>query len=261
MAGLFDWLRRTFARGEYITGVVDPHGAGGGRSRPEQPWSLRFTLDRWRGPDGAVRTTPLTVRRPCNDAELSDFVGRIQPYQVLGLRVRMTGPGTAELVKLVGRGDDDVLAARAAELSARVTREDERFGTLTLNRRFGCYECETDWDYAPIQLDLQAVEDDDLEAALRTAYALWDQQESWSERIDAFAVQELLELKNDGWLGEGESPLTADEFVARMRLVSISVDPDGGFTFWHDDGDLFWGHSIQVTGSLADGPTHADTPG
>jgi hypothetical protein len=29
----------------------------------------------------------------------------------------------------------------------------------------------------------------------------------------------------------------------------------------HDDGDLFWGHSIQVTGTLDEGPTDADISG
>jgi hypothetical protein len=46
-----------------------------------------------------------------------------------------------------------------------------------------------------------------------------------------------------------------------MRLKSVTVYPDGSFDFWHDDGDLFWGHSIQVSGDLLDGPTHADIPG
>jgi hypothetical protein len=46
-----------------------------------------------------------------------------------------------------------------------------------------------------------------------------------------------------------------------MRLTSITVGHGGRFTFWHEDGDLFWGHSITVSGTLAKGPTDADIPG
>lgn len=58
----------------------------------------------------------------------------------------------------------------------------------------------------------------------------------------------------------GEKPLTAAQFLKRMKLQSVNADPDGSFAFWHDDGDLFWGHSIQVTGNLKgrpDGGGHA----
>ena len=46
-----------------------------------------------------------------------------------------------------------------------------------------------------------------------------------------------------------------------MKLESISVRNNGSFDFWHNDGDLFWGHSIQISGNLTDGPKRADIPG
>jgi hypothetical protein len=46
-----------------------------------------------------------------------------------------------------------------------------------------------------------------------------------------------------------------------MTLQSVSTYADDSFGFWHDDGDLFWGHAIQVTGSLKEGPKDADIPG
>jgi hypothetical protein len=41
----------------------------------------------------------------------------------------------------------------------------------------------------------------------------------------------------------------------------ISVKRDGEFEFWHGDGKLVLGHSMQVCGSLTDGLTEADIPG
>ncbi len=100
-----------------------------------------------------------------------------------------------------------------------------------------------------------------IDPALQVARALWKDQEQWARRIEDYAVQELLRLKNESWLDAEEVELTADQFKARMTLESITVEPDGSFDFWHDDGDLFCGHSIQVSGNLSEGPTDADIPG
>jgi hypothetical protein len=55
--------------------------------------------------------------------------------------------------------------------------------------------------------------------------------------------------------------LSAEEFGSRMTLTSITIEETGSFEFWHDDGDLFWGHSIQISADVANGPTDADIPG
>jgi len=38
-----------------------------------------------------------------------------------------------------------------------------------------------------------------------------------------------------------------------MKPESIIIREDGGFDFWYEDGDLFWGHSIEVCGNFDDG--------
>jgi hypothetical protein len=55
--------------------------------------------------------------------------------------------------------------------------------------------------------------------------------------------------------------MSAADFLSKMSLESISLDEDGGLTFWHNDGDLFWGHAIQISGNLTDGLKSADIPG
>ena len=93
------------------------------------------------------------------------------------------------------------------------------------------------------------------------AHSLWENEDDWNRRIRDFAVQKLLPLENDCWLDDDESELSPDQFKDRMTLEGISVDPDGSFDFWHNDGDLFWGHAIQISGSLVEGPTLANIPG
>ena len=55
--------------------------------------------------------------------------------------------------------------------------------------------------------------------------------------------------------------ITEKEFLDRMKLESISIQPEGAFEFYHRDGNLFYGHSIQISGSLEKGLTHSDIPG
>jgi hypothetical protein len=100
-----------------------------------------------------------------------------------------------------------------------------------------------------------------IDNALKTAEILWANQSRWKRELDTLVTNRLLPLKNDTWLEEGESPLTEDEFLSRMILESISVYNDGRFEFWHNDGDLFWGHAIQVRGNTRDGLTGADICG
>ena len=110
-------------------------------------------------------------------------------------------------------------------------------------------------------LALAAGEPAGAEACREVARALWDAQPAWTARITDHATAELLEIKNCSWLDEGESPITPEQFKQRMVLEAVTVEADGSFEFSYDDGDLFWGHAIDVGGSLADGPTHAGISG
>ena len=96
-------------------------------------------------------------------------------------------------------------------------------------------------------------------------HTLMERQEEWDQRVRALAAEKLLSLAND-WAQEPEEDrepeeITRDQFMERMELDAIQVYEDGAFEFWFNDGDLFWGHSIHVTGSLANGPEEAQMEG
>ena len=100
-----------------------------------------------------------------------------------------------------------------------------------------------------------------MESQARLRPPRWADQAGWKRKVDEFAVAELLPLKNRSWLDDGEAELTPKQFKSRMKLMSVSVAEDGRFEFWHNDGDLFWGHSIQLCGTLKEGLNAADIPG
>ena len=137
----------------------------------------------------------------------------------------------------------------------------ELFGELIYNPSVNWYEGETTWNGASVRINFELDENDSIETGLQTAAAMWPDMEAWNSRIRDFAAAELLELKNESWLEEDEAEVTADEFKSRMELESIGFKPEGWFEFWHNDGDLFWGHFIFVGGNLADGPLNAEIPG
>ncbi len=138
---------------------------------------------------------------------------------------------------------------------------DPLFGTLTYDEEAGWFKCQSEWNESKVCLNIFAYDINTANQALRTAKVLWTSMPEWTHKVNTFAVSKLLGLKNDNWLDDDEDKVTAVDFIEAMQLASITVYPDGKFEFWHDDGDLFWGHSIQISGSLSVGLLNADIPG
>jgi len=139
---------------------------------------------------------------------------------------------------------------------------DDTFGDLTFDGGLDWYEAEVLWLGAKVNLRVCGTVDEHPGIALSVAKTLWSEQLRWNDRVRDRAVHDLLELKNDTWLDDDrDEPLTPTEFLDRVTLTSVTVETDGSFGFWFDDGDLFWGHAISVSGTLADGPLRAGISG
>ena len=80
------------------------------------------------------------------------------------------------------------------------------------------------------------------------------------------AARDLLELAND-WASDGgceerePEEITRGQFMERLEPDAVQISGDGSFDFWFNDGALFWGHIIHVTGSLEGGPEKAEMEG
>ena len=292
-------LRAQLAEAEIavITGVVDPSGPGGSRmsrrsdgsvaevtfpalgsarAPHEDPalWELRVSLAYWRPAGGEVRESKLTLRKPVSRAALDAAFERVRPYDLLQARVRLvehwvidddlprTGSPQGLLVEVSpDRPHDPELERLARLLREPVIMHDDRFGKFVLNRRIDWFEGKMKWGGTRVNLALSGSGVDEVAEALATAHALWDAQAAWHQRIIAHAVEGLLPDKNDSGLEEGEEPLTADDFVARMSLTDITIYEGGTFEFWFNDTDLFGDRSISVSGDLQNGPTHSNVEG
>lgn len=249
-----------------VLGVVSPSGVSAGRSGDEEVWTLQLTLTPWRFPGGELQPKVLGVHRPVTDKELRKFRSLLKPFSVVRVKahigVTWLGFPDALLEEVVGVDKSDAeLNAKAKELRKPVTFADPKLGTFTMDRSVDWFTAKTEWMGQPVSLNLSATKPKDLQKALTAAHTLWRAQKGWSKRIGNYAVKELLPLKNDYWLGDDETKLNAKQFKARMTLRAITVTPRGSFEFWHDDGDLFWGHSIQVAGDIRKGLNDAGIHG
>lgn len=216
------------------------------------PKRLTETLD-YNGPDGPPDPNPIILRylyRLDGDTlllcwgALGEFPDDISNEYSIKTLVRDSGPvpepkkpsGTPPLV-------DDLL------------------GTLEWDDNLKWYRGKVRIADASFEVSLNPYEGTDASSALLRAKQIVENYERYRKMAADYAVNGLLELKNDNWLEEGEMELSADQFKTSMKLEEITVEADGDVTFWHHDGDLFWGHSIQVCIDANDKCTGTDIPG
>jgi hypothetical protein len=240
-----------------ILGVVSAMGAGGAQSGNGDRWNLVFYFDGWRQKNEPVQPMELRVEMPASEDELSSYMACIRPYDILCIKGRVAdhpaGRKQALAQEIIFDVRDVELEARAQELQKPVVVENPRFGTFTLNRSVNWFCGDPLWADKRIKLNLSMDDGDSVKDLFAVATRLWDSEKEWSARIVECVVKELLPLKNDVWLDEDEAELDADQFKKRISLDAITIYSDGEFEFWYDDGGLFFGHVIRVSGSLTEG--------
>lgn len=250
-----------------VLGVMEAAGVSGHRSAGEERWTLIFGFASWRIAGGPLRTDELIVRRKVREREIDKYRLLVEPNSVTRIRARVVedslyGRPDALLFRVLGQDDSDAeLNAEVKRLQRPVKLKDPTFGTFELDRGIDRFIGRASWNGRRVRLMIAAGESIDFERGLLAARSLWRKQKSWNTKILAYAARELLPLKNQSWREVDERPLTAREFQARMKLNTISVSPDGSFEFFYDDGDLFWGHSIEVDGIVDEGLSRASLVG
>lgn len=183
-------------------------------------------------------------------------------------------PTKATLLKIEGDARDSELDELAIEISAAdeeeranpLTHDDTALGRLVFNPLLGWFEGKTIFDGRNVTFSFEISQGSERDAAKVDSHAAYTRAviadlNRWESEARTFACDQLLELKNDVWLDEDEAPLTAAQFGQRMTLDSLVLFNGGSIDFYFDDGDLFLGHTIVVSGSSTDGLTAANIAG
>ena len=153
------------------------------------------------------------------------------------------------------------------EYNKPVVIGDKVLGTLILNREFDMFETTFLWNGNEVSfmLEVNPESKSSWSRARTAAKKLVAEQETWDETMRKFAAKKLTALAND-WLAEdveskGAGPITEETFAKRIALSEISITSGGSFTAYYNDDDMFWGHAIEVHGSLKKGILDANIAG
>lgn len=258
-----------------IQAVTGAGGFGAGKAAKEKFWNASIQLTAWKEVQSdEIHQGEILLSTPADDRLLRHLQNTVKQDSVIQCRVRPSRNGRyLLLLGPVQAGDDPGLKVLLEEQIREVTMEVEGLGTFTLERLADWFEIKTDWQGEEICLSFDREEENAMERSIATARILMADQKDWDRRVRECAVKDLLDLAND-WAAEemdpeelerldeeDEQPVSREQFLERLELESIQVEEDGGFEFWFRDGDMFYGHSIHVTGNLEDGPDWASIEG
>lgn len=243
-----------------ILAVTGANGFGGGKSRGEELWTATIGLTAWMEEDSPDIHRGEFVLTTVGDEQLLEHLRRRAPRDfIIKCRARASEDGRhLLLLNLPEPGFDPDLKAILEEQKKPVTFQEEGLGAFTLNRQVNWFETELDWLGTTISLTIDR--DEDRTETLQKAKDLLASAADWDRRIREYAADDLLSTAND-WAEDGEEPITREGFMERMELESIEIRADGSFDFWFADGDMFYGHSIHVSGDMEHGPDRADMEG
>lgn len=153
------------------------------------------------------------------------------------------------------------------EYNKPVVIEDKVLGTLTLNRDLDMFEASIIWNGSDISLMLEVNSESksSWSRARTAAKKLFTEQQAWDKSMREFAAKNLTALANE-WLADDDEkkdaePITENVFAQRITLSELSVTSGGSFTAYYNDDDMFWGHAVEVGGSLKKGITYTNITG
>lgn len=250
-----------------ILAVTGANSFGGGKDPDSEYWTVTLPITAWREGDGPIQQEETCLVALADDTLLEYLRRRAPKDSIIQARVRQ---GLEDhrflLVGLPTPMMDGELKAILDEQVKEVSHWVEGLGTFVLNRSVNWFQADGEWLGQGIQLIYDNGSEEEQKAAQATALTMLADAKGWDEKVRSFAADALLSLAND-WAQdgaeEGEEPeeITRDDFMARLEPESLQVWGDGRFEFWFNDGDLFWGHSVRVTGNLSSGPDHAHMEG
>ncbi|MBO1624501.1 DUF2262 domain-containing protein [Bacillus arachidis] len=250
-----------------VVAVTGASGVGAGRAGDATMWTASIHLIAWKYPhrDGTIMKEEISLRWLVDDTELRQSREILKENTVVRLQVRKA-ENAMMLVKVLDETyRDDELEKILQDSMKPVYYQDKILGEFLLDKRVKLFERQISWAGEECSLYFDWNKDEHIMIlALETAYALFKEQDEWSRKIKLYAAAELVELANE-WLQDDDEAeideITQEMFIDLMKLESISVYPDGDFTIYFSDGDMFWGHCIVVDGNINGTFTSADIAG
>ena len=134
---------------------------------------------------------------------------------------------------------------------------DDVLGELTLNKEYEVFEGYINWDGKVISLMLEVDVDDNStwDQISKSAKEMIIQLEQWDKKMRELSSKKLTVLANQ-WASDEKdiiAPITEDDFANRISISELVFSSDDAFSVMYDDDEMFWGHAIEVQGTLEKG--------
>jgi hypothetical protein len=203
------------------------------------PYRIHYlTLEAWRVGQGPLRAEPLTILRGIPRS--ADFAFEVPAATLLAMRVWLS-ESSRRAVLIEGLPDPPADVAFQAEIDRLVTPpafDHPDLGRLTFDPSVRLLMGQAVWNGRRVEVSVEASSRDLRGPALSRAEAVWAQQSRIASEVTAFVIASTLaELEDE----------TSPESISRLiALKYLKFRDDGIVEFWHDDGELFGGHSIVV---------------
>ena len=138
---------------------------------------------------------------------------------------------------------------------------DPQFGEFALEKLLykgykQCYEKEFDFACGKVLVSLRTKE------CIKTFRLLYDDIDNFFEKASLFATEQLIDLANYEWgyfPWRDENPnasdddyikLTKEDFAKKIKLLYLDIRENNEYYLEYDDGNIFSGHRIHVSGNL-----------
>jgi len=144
-----------------------------------------------------------------------------------------------------------------------VVLQDDILGELTYDKQLKSFEGNMAWLRGEIHISLYVDKDNKsgITKAKKALKIMVLEQEKWDADLRSFAAKELTKLACEWAESEEEAALITEEsFAKRISLSLLWVTSGASFSACFDD-ELFFGHSIAVSGSLKKGMISAKIEG
>lgn len=248
-----------------VAAITAFRGVGAGKAGKDELWTASINLIAWKALNRSESVVKEEVRLEwlTDDDGIKEWNNAIQESSVVKLKIRKGENGHFMLVELIdSEYKDEAFKNILVEELKPVFYEDKLLGKFELNKGVKVFETDITWDGEESQLYFDLDEEENMEDAIKTAYELFKNQKHWSDKIKAYAANELVSLAND-WINEESDieEITEEIFIKAIELASINVYPKGDFEIFFFDGDLFAGHCIIVRGNINGSFESADIAG
>ncbi|MDC7954955.1 DUF2262 domain-containing protein [Fusobacterium simiae] len=194
-----------------------------------------------------------------------NFIYNIEKYHIYHLKVKEADANNFLLIDVLERDIHNELldeTLKECEQKAAIVIEDPDLGKFILDKNLKAFLSKSDWLNPKKQIDIslnigentriKALEK--VGAFLNTFEKLVNNKKEWDKKLKVYAAENLVGLANE--LRKNLKGMFKFikvwkwRFIARIELISLSINPNGEFIATFDDGKLFLGHKIIINGNV-----------